>query len=101
MSERDMPRRAVVSKIAEDHNLTKVEAEKVLRTALKEIAQHLVKRGRFHIAEVGSITVARRKPRKYYNPRTKSETVSSGDFALKIKISKSLKHLARKLEDDS
>jgi len=91
-----MPRRAIVSKIAEEHGLTKVEAERVLRTALGEIARQLAERGRFHVAEVGSITVARRKPRRYYNPRTKAETVSSGDYALKIKISKFMRHLATK-----
>ena len=92
-----MPRRAVVSRISDDHGLTKVEAEKILRTALTEIARQLAERGRFHVAEVGSITVSKRKPRKYYNPRTGKETVSSGDFALKIRISKSMKHLASKL----
>ncbi len=92
-----MPRRAVVSKIAAEHELTKVEAERVLRTALSEIAHQLAERGRFHVAEVGSITVSKRKPRRYYNPRTKEETISQGDFALKIKISKSMKHLASKL----
>jgi nucleoid DNA-binding protein len=96
MSERDMPRRSVVSKIADEHGLTKIEAEKVLRTALKAIAGQLSKRGRFHIAEIGSVTIAERRPRRYFNPRTKKETVSSGDVALKIKISKAMKHLAMK-----
>lgn len=98
MSERDMPRRSVVSKIAEEHDLTKVEAEKVLRTALGAIAEQLAERGRFHIAEIGSVTVAERRPRRYFNPRTKKETVSSGDVALKIKISKAMKHLAAKVK---
>lgn len=93
-----MPRRAVVSKIADEHGVTKVEAEKILRTALSEIARQLGERGRFHVAEVGSITVAKRKPRRYYNPRTGKETISTGDFALKIKISKAMRHLATKLE---
>lgn len=91
-----MPRRAVVSKIAASHGLTKVEAERVLRTALVEIADQLADRGRFHIAEIGSVSIAKRRPRKYYNPRTGEETISSGDIALKIKISKSMRHSAGK-----
>lgn len=93
MVERDMPRRAVVSQIADTHGVTKVEAEAILRTALSAIAEQIASRGRFHIAEVGSITFSRRRPRRYFNPRTREESVSDGDVALKIKISKSMKAL--------
>lgn len=91
MVERDMPRRAVVSEIADKHNITKVEAEDVLKTTLTAIAKQIALRGRFHVAEVGSITSSRRKPRRYFNPRTREESVSDGDVAVKIKISKSMK----------
>ena len=91
MVERDMPRRAVVSKIAEAHGLTKIEAERVLRTALEGIAEQIAARGRFHVAEVGSISATRREPRRYFNPRTRKESVSDGDLALKIKISKGMR----------
>jgi len=98
MLERDMPRRAVVSKIADAHNMSKVEAELVLRTALSGVAEQVSKRGRFHVAEIGSIAIVKRKPRRYFNPRTQKESVSKGDVALKIKISKSMKQ--RALEED-
>jgi nucleoid DNA-binding protein len=93
MVERDMPRRAVVSKIADTHGVPKVEAELILRTALSAIAEQIALRGRFHVAEVGSITSSKRRPRKYFNPRTREESISDGDIALKIKISKSMKSL--------
>jgi nucleoid DNA-binding protein len=91
MLDRDMPRRAVVSKIAEEHGVTKIEAEKILRTALSAVADQIALRGRFHMAEVGSITFTRREPRRYFNPRTRADAVSDGDIALKIRISKSMR----------
>jgi nucleoid DNA-binding protein len=93
-----MPRRAVVSRIAEVHGVTKVEAELILRTALTAIAEQIAARGRFHVAEVGSITFSKRRPRRYFNPRTREESVSDGDVALKIKISKSMR--ARLMNSD-
>lgn len=91
MLERDMPRRAVVSKIADAHGVTKVEAERILRTALSAVAEQIALRGRFHLAEVGSISFSKRQPRRYFNPRTRADSVSEGDIALKIKISKSMR----------
>lgn len=89
--QKDMPRKAVITKIAESHGLSKVEAEKILRTTLEAIGVELKKRGRFHIAEIGSVTVAKRNPRRYFNPRTQEESVSDGDVSLKIKISKAMR----------
>ena len=91
MNDKDMPRRAVVCRIAEDHGMTKTDAERVLRDALDEIAEQLVERGRFHIAEIGSLHLSERAPRKYFNPRTNVQDVSRGDIALKINISKKLR----------
>lgn len=91
MADMDMPRKAVISKLAERHDISKVEAERVLRTALESIGEQIALRGRFHVAEIGSITVAERPPRKYFNPRTKKEAISSGDISLKINISKKMR----------
>ena len=54
-------------------------------------AGELAERERFHIAEIGSVTVAPRQPRRYFNPRTLAEAVSEGDHALKINISKAMR----------
>lgn len=86
-----MPRKAVIAKVAADHGLPKTEAEKVVRTVLVAITDELACRERFHIAEISSVTVARRPPRRYFNPRTREESVSSGDKALKINISKQMR----------
>lgn len=95
MSAKDLPRRAVIAEIAKAHSMTKIEAEQILRTALSAIADQLAERERFHIAEIGSITVAERNPRRYFNPRTRKESISEGVFALKIRISKAMKHRLR------
>lgn len=91
MTDRDMPRRAVVSEIAEAHNMTKVEAEKILETTLNAIASQIASRGRFHIAEFGSVSVKIRPPRSYFNPKTETMSVSDGDVSLKIRISKAMR----------
>lgn len=97
MIDKDMPRKAVVNKIAAENKLSKVEAEHVMRSVLLSIAEELAERSRFHIAEIGSITVAERPPRRYFNPRTRKQAVSQGDTSLKINISKQMRRrLGRK-----
>lgn len=91
MTDNEMPRKAVVARVASENNLSKVDAERVLRTALNAIAHELKARGRFHLAEIGSITIAKRRPRRYFNPRTRKDAVSDGDVSLKINISKQMR----------
>lgn len=100
MSDKDMPRKAVINKVADENGLTKVEAERVLRSALDAIADQIATRGRFHIAEIGSVSKADRRPRRYFNPRTGVDSVSTGDVALKINISKQMRQRLRKMSRD-
>lgn len=95
MTQQDMPRKTVISEIASQSGVSKVDAERILRIAMSAVAAEIAARGRFHIAEIGSISVARRPPRRFFNPRTRKESVSSGDVSLKINISKKMR---RKLE---
>lgn len=97
-NQHDMPRRAVIAAIAREHGVSKIEADHILRTALGEIASQLAQRKRFHIAEIGSLSVARRPPRPYFNPRTRSDAMSSGDVALRANISKRMR---KTIEDNS
>jgi nucleoid DNA-binding protein len=97
MAEKDMPRKAVVDSVASENDLSKVEAERLVRSVLSAVAEGLAERGRFHIAEIGSVSVAERPPRRYFNPRTRKQAVSDGDVSLKINISKGMrKRLSRK-----
>jgi nucleoid DNA-binding protein len=91
MADRDMPRKAVINRLSESHNMSKIEAERVLRTVMVSVAEELAVRGRFHIAEIGSVSVASRPPRRYFNPRTKKDSISGGDVSLKINISKQMR----------
>ncbi len=91
MVDGDMPRKSVINRVAESHNITKIDAERILCTVMDAVAEQLTARGRFHIAEIGSITVAERPPRRYFNPRTKTEAVSRGDLSLKMNISKQMR----------
>ena len=87
----DMPRKAVISKVAAENGISKVEAEKIIRSVLSSIAEELSDRYRFHIAEIGSVSVVKREPRPYFNPRSGNETMSEGKTALKINISKQMR----------
>lgn len=91
MTEKDMPRKALVAQVATENNLSKVEAERVVRTTLNAVAKELAARGRFHLAEIGSISIAVRRPRRYFNPRTRKDAISDGDVSLKINISKQMR----------
>ena len=91
MADKDMPRKAVINRLSESHDMSKIEAERVLRTVMETVAEQLVQRGRFHIAEIGSVSIAKRPPRRYFNPRTKKEALSEGDISLKINISKQMR----------
>jgi len=96
MSENGMPRRSVINRVAEENNLSKVEAERIVRSVLSAVAKELADRGRFYVAEIGSILVAERAPRRYFDPRTKKDAVSTGDVSLKINISKAMRRLLEK-----
>jgi len=91
MSTREMPRKAVIARIADSQNLTKVEAEKMLQAVLNEIAQEIAERGRFHIAEIGSVSVVHRRPRRFFDPRNQTEAMSAGSTSLKINMSKAMR----------
>lgn len=86
-----MPRKAVITRVAAEQGISKVEAERLVRAVLESVAEELAERGRFHVAEIGSVTVARRPPRRYFNPRTSAVSLSAGDVALKVNISKQMR----------
>lgn len=91
MEEKDMPRRSVICRVADEQGVTRTEAERIVRSVLEAVASELSERGRFHVAEIGSIRLSERAPRRYFNPRTKVEDVSRGDVVLKINISKKMR----------
>jgi|TARA_R100000687_G_C6386837_1_gene135375 nucleoid DNA-binding protein len=91
MAEKDMPRKAVIARVAKENSISKTEAEQLVHSVLDAVAVEICQRGRFHIAEIGSVSVAERPPRRYFNPRTRKEAVSQGDQVLKINISKQMR----------
>jgi len=96
-----MPRKSVVARVSTAHKISKVEAERMVRSVLEAVAAEIAERGRFHVAEIGSVSVARRRPRRYFNPRTNQDEVSQGDVSLKINISKAMRARLGKLDKAS
>ena len=48
MAEKDMPRKAVITRVAAEQGISKVEAERLVRAVLESVAEELAERGRFH-----------------------------------------------------
>lgn len=89
------PRKTLIESVATKHALSKADADRIISIVFDAIANEVVDKGRFHIAEIGSITAQCRAPRPYFNPRTKQEEVSKGTVSLKISISKKMRRLFR------
>jgi integration host factor subunit beta len=60
----------LVTKLAEQTNLTKTDAENVVSTVFKEITKALIKGNRVELRGFGVLSVRERKPRIGRNPKT-------------------------------
>ncbi len=60
----------LVTKLAEQTNLTKSDAENVVSTLFREITKALVKGNRVELRGFGVLSVRERKPRIGRNPKT-------------------------------
>ena len=86
-----MTKAELVGKLAEKHNLSKAEAERVLKDVFRLISQALDKGERVHIPGFGTFTVRERKARKGRNPKT-GETINiPARKAVHFRPSKALK----------
>lgn len=68
-----MTREDLITKIAEDGNITKKQAGIALKTFLDSITEALKKGERVSFVGFGTFNVAKRKARKAINPQTKKE----------------------------
>ena len=60
----------LVTKLAEQTNLTKTDAENIVTTVFREITKALVKGNRVELRGFGVLSVRERKPRVGRNPKT-------------------------------
>ena len=86
-----MTKAELVIKLAEKHNLSKAEAERVLKDVFRLISEALDKGERVHIPGFGTFTVKERAERKGRNPRTGEPMVIPARKVVAFKPSKALK----------
>jgi integration host factor subunit beta len=65
-----MTKKDMAKAIAEEMDLTHMQAKEILQRVLDGITQTLVQQGRIELRNFGVFEVKKRKPRKARNPRT-------------------------------
>jgi len=86
-----MTKAELVAKLSEKHNLTKAQAERVLKDVFGLISEALDKGERVHIPGFGTFTVKERAERKGRNPRTGEVITIPARKVVHFKPSKALK----------
>ncbi len=86
-----MNKSELVSKVAESAGLTKVAAEKAMKSVLDVIARALVNDESVTLVGFGSFSVTTRAARTVRNPRTGKEMQVAEKKAVRFKVGKNLK----------
>lgn len=88
-----MTKAELIEKIAEENELSKALAEKVLNSVTNQIARCLKKNDKITLTGFGTFSVSKRKARTGRNPQTGQEIKIKATKVPKFKPGKSLKDL--------
>jgi len=91
-----MIRSELVAKVAQDNNLSKTHAERVVATVIDTITQALVHDNRVELRGFGVLSVRHRNPRKARNPKTGSGVQVSAKRVPFFKAGKAVKDALNK-----
>ena len=86
-----MNKSELVSKVAESANITKVAAEKTLKSVLEVIAKTLANDESITLVGFGTFSVTTRSARTVRNPQTGKEMKVAEKKVVKFKVGKTLK----------
>ena len=86
-----MNKSELVSKVAESANITKVEAEKTLKSVLDVITKTLASDESVTLVGFGTFSVTTRSARTVRNPQTGKEMKVAEKKVVKFKVGKTLK----------
>jgi DNA-binding protein HU-beta len=86
-----MTKAELVSKIAEEHNLSKSKADKILKSVFENISKALEKGERVAIPDFGIFDTRERKERVGRNPKTGEEVIIPAKRVPYFRASKRLK----------
>jgi DNA-binding protein HU-beta len=86
-----MTKAELVAKIAEDTELTQIQATKALNSLLATIVSEIKDSGGIALAGLGSFTLVTRAERSGFNPQTKEPLRIPPSKTVKFKCAKALK----------
>ena len=86
-----MTKAELIAKIAEDGEITKSQADKILNVLVAVMTDEVKTAGNITLPGFGSFTVARREARKGHNPKTMAPMEIPASNAVKFKSAKALK----------
>ena len=91
-----MNKAELITAVAENADMTKKDAEKVLNAFIDVVTETLVKGDKVQLVGFGSFEVRKRAARKGRNPQTKEEIKIPASKAPVFKAGKALKDLVNK-----
>ncbi|MDR1049604.1 MAG: HU family DNA-binding protein [Deltaproteobacteria bacterium] len=93
-----MTKAELISQVAKESEITKVQAQKALESVISNVVKTLKKDGRFPIFGLGVFQVVKRPKRKGRNPRSGETLVIKAHKAVKFKPAKVLKEAVNSLK---
>ena len=86
-----MNRAELISAMAENANMSKVDAEKALKAFIDTVTDELKNGGKVQLVGFGSFEVVERAARKGRNPKTSEEIMIPASKSPKFKVGKAFK----------
>lgn len=86
-----MTKAELVAKIAEEADLTQVQATKALNTFIAVVSEEVKENTSISVAGLGSFTLVQRAARQGFNPKTKEPIQIAPSKTVKFRLAKALK----------
>lgn len=90
-----MNRTELISAMAENANMTKVDTEKALKAFIDTVTEELKNGGKVQLVGFGTFEVAERAARKGRNPKTSEEIMIPASKSPRFKAGKALKDIVK------
>ena len=92
-----MTKKDMAKAIAEEMDLTQMQAKEIIQRVLDGITESLLQEGRIELRNFGVFEVKKRKPRKARNPRTGEEVTVPARLVVYFKPGREMEERVRQL----
>ncbi|MDR2366724.1 MAG: HU family DNA-binding protein [Deltaproteobacteria bacterium] len=86
-----MTKAELVARLAEDTEMTQIQAAKALNGLIAVMAEEIKDTGGISITGLGSFTLVQRAARQGFNPKTKQPIQIAASKSVRFRVSKTLK----------